>query len=41
MEEETVAIKHLFQQLSIALVKGTLINNHNPGATFERDEGIG
>ena len=42
-EEETVAIKHLFQQLSIALVKSdaTSINNHNPGAVFERDEGIG
>ena len=42
-EDESTTTKHLFQQLSIALVKGNaaLMNNRNPGAAFERDEGIG
>ena len=42
-EDESTTTKHLFQQLPIALVKGNaaLMNNRNPGAAFERDEGIG
>ena len=42
-EEEAITTKHLFQQLSLALVKGNaaLLNNRNPGAAFGRDEGIG
>ena len=42
-EEEATTIKHLFQQLSIALVKGNaaLLNNRNPGGAFDGDEGTG
>ena len=42
-EEETTTIKHLFQQLSLALMKGNaaLLNNRNPGSASEGDEGIG
>ena len=42
-EDESTTTKHLFQQLSIALVKGNaaLMNSRNPGAAFDRDEGIG
>ena len=42
-EEEAITIKHLFQQLSLALVKGNaaLMNNRNPGAAMGGDEGIG
>ena len=42
-EDETITITHLFQQLSIALVKGNaaLMNNRNPSAAVDRDEGIG
>ena len=42
-EEETTTIKHLFQQLSLALVKGNaaLLNNRNPDGAGEGDEGIG
>ena len=42
-EEETITIKHLFQQLSLALVKGNaaLLNNRNPGRAFDGDEGAG
>ena len=42
-EEESVTIRHLFQQLSIALVKGNaaLLNNRNPGGAADSDEGIG
>ena len=42
-EEETTTIKHLFQQLSISLVKGNaaLLNNCNPGRIDDSDEGVG
>ena len=42
-EEESTSTKHLFQQLSIALVKGNaaLMNNRNPSGAVDRDEGIG
>ena len=42
-EEETTTIKHLFQQLSLALVKGNaaLLNIRNPDGAGEGDEGIG
>ena len=42
-EEEMTTIKHLFQQLSLALMKGNaaLLNNRNPGGAGEGDEGIG
>ena len=42
-EEETTTIKHLFQQLSLALVKGNaaLLNNRNPGGAFDGYEGTG
>lgn len=42
-EEESTTIRHLFQQLSIALMKGNaaLLNNRNPGSGGEGDEGMG
>ena len=42
-EEETTIIRHLFQQLSIALAKGNaaLFNNRNPSDSREGDEGFG
>ena len=42
-EEETTTIRHLFQQLSIALAKGNaaLFNNRNPCDSREGDEGLG
>ena len=42
-EEETTTTKHLFQQLSLALVKenAALLNNRNPDGAVEGDEGIG
>ena len=42
-EEEATTIKHLFQQLSLALVKGNaaLLNNRNPGGAADADEGAG
>ena len=42
-EEETTTINHLFQQLSLALVKGNsaLLNNRNPDGASEGDEGLG
>ena len=42
-EEESISIRHLFQQLSIALMKGNaaLLNNRNPASGGEGDEGMG
>ena len=42
-EEETTTIRHLFQQLSIALAKGNvaLFNNRIPSDTMQGDEGFG
>ena len=42
-EDESTTIRHLFQQLSIALMKGNaaLLNNRNPGSGGEGDEGMG
>ena len=42
-EEEATSIKHLFQQLSIALQKGNaaLLNNRNPASSVGGDEGMG
>ena len=42
-EEETTTIRHLFQQLSIALAKGNaaLFNNRNPSDSSEGGEGFG
>ena len=42
-EEEATTVRHLFQQLSIALVKGNaaLLNNRNPGGAADCDEGMG
>ena len=42
-EEETVTVKHLFQQLSLALMKGNaaLLNNRNPGGGGGGDEAMG
>ena len=42
-EEETTTIRHLFQQLSLALAKGNaaLFNNRNPSDCREGDEGFG
>ena len=42
-EDESTTIRHLFQQLSIALMKGNaaLLNNRNPGSGDEGDEGMG
>ena len=42
-EEETTTIRHLFQQLSIALVKGNaaLFNNRIPSDSVQGDEGLG
>ena len=42
-EEESTTIRHLFQQLSIALAKGNaaLFNNRNPSDSSEGDEGFG
>ena len=42
-EEETTVTLHLFQQLSIALVKGNaaLLNNRKPCDSSEGDEGLG
>ena len=42
-EEEAVTICHLFQQLSIALMKGNaaLLNNRNPATVNDSDEGLG
>ena len=40
--EETTTIRHLFQQLSIALAKGNvaLFNNRIPSDTMQGDEGF-
>ena len=42
-EDETTTIRHLFQQLSIALVKGNaaLLNNRNPSNGHQSDEAFG
>ena len=42
-EEEITTTRHLFQQLSIALVKGNaaLMNNRNPSDGDQGDEGLG
>ena len=42
-EEEITTTRHLFQQLSIALVKGNaaLLNNRNPCDGAQGDEGLG
>ena len=42
-EEEMTTTRHLFQQLSIALVKGNaaLMNNRNPSDGGQGDEGLG
>ena len=42
-EDESITVSHLFQQLSIALMKGnaSLLNNRNPGSGSEGDEGLG
>ena len=42
-EDESTTICHLFQQLSIALMKGNaaLLNNRNPVGGGEGDEGMG
>ena len=42
-EEETTTIMHLFQQLSLALVKGNaaLLNNRNPSNVGLSDEALG
>ena len=42
-EEESTTVLHLFQQLSIALMKGnaSLLNNRNPSGAFDRDEVVG
>ena len=42
-KEESTTIRHLFQQLSIALAKGNaaLFNNRNPSDSSEGDEGFG
>ena len=42
-EEESTTVRHLFQQLSISLMKGNaaLLNNRNPGGADDRDEGFG
>ena len=42
-EEETTTIRHLFQQLSIALAKGNaaLFNNRIPSDSSQGDEGFG
>ena len=42
-EEEITTTRHLFQQLSIALVKGNaaLMNNRNPSDGCQGDEGLG
>ena len=42
-EEESTTVRHLFQQLSIALQKGNaaLLNNRNPGGAVAGDEGLG
>ena len=42
-EEESTTIRHLFQQLSIALAKGNaaLFNNRNPSDSSKGGEGFG
>ena len=42
-EEETTTIRHLFQQLSIALAKGNaaLFSNQIPSDNMQGDEGFG
>ena len=42
-DEESTTIRHLFQQLSIALAKGNaaLFNNRNPSDSSEGGEGFG
>ena len=42
-EEEMTTVQHLFQQLSIALVKGNaaLLNSRNPSGAADCDEGTG
>ena len=42
-EGEMTTTRHLFQQLSIALVKGdaALMNNRNPSDGGQGDEGLG
>ena len=42
-EDESITISHLFQQLSIALMKGnaSLLNNRNPSGANDHDEVVG
>ena len=42
-EDESITISHLFQQLSIALMKGnaSLLNNRNPCGAADHDEAVG
>ena len=42
-EDESTTISHLFQQLSIALMKGnaSLLNNRNPSGAIDHDEVVG
>ena len=42
-EEETTTVRHLFQQLSLALMKGNaaLLNNRHPGGAGGGDEALG
>ena len=42
-EDESITIPHLFQQLSIALMKGnaSLLNNRNPCGATDHDEAVG
>ena len=42
-EEESTTVSHLFQQLSIALMKGnaSLLNNRNPSGASDHDEAEG
>ena len=42
-EDGSISICHLFQQLSIALMKGNaaLLNNRNPASDGVGDEGMG
>ena len=40
-EEESTTIRHLFQQLSIALAKGNAALFNNPSDSSEGDEGFG
>ena len=42
-EDESITVSHLFQQLSIALMKGnaSLLNIRNPCGAFDHDEVVG